>query len=316
MKEIGGYFGLDEYSGSEYYKDLVSLNTARNALLYVLKARKIAKLYVPYYLCDTVSEICKKYNYDFEYYHTDENFRPVFEKVLNKDEYLYVVNYFGQISNEEAVSLKAKYGNIIFDNVQAFFQKPVQGINTIYSCRKFFGVPDGAYLSTDVFLDEELPVDFSADRMKHILGRYEKTASEYYGDFQQNDESFYELELKQMSRLTHNLLKAVDYDRIKNQRTENFNYLYEKLGKKNKLNLIKVEGAYCYPFYCGNGMQIKKKLAAEKIFIPTLWPNVLDMDVQLEKEYSENILLIPCDQRYGVEEMKYISESIMILTKI
>ena len=63
MKEIGGYFGLEESTRNEYYPKLVALNTGRNALLYVLKARKIEKIYIPYYLCDTVSEICKKYKY-------------------------------------------------------------------------------------------------------------------------------------------------------------------------------------------------------------------------------------------------------------
>lgn len=41
---------------------------------------------------------------------------------------------------------------IILDNTQSFFQKPISGIDTIYSCRKYFGVPDGAYLSTNILL--------------------------------------------------------------------------------------------------------------------------------------------------------------------
>lgn len=38
--EIGGYFGLEPLISNEYYKDLIALNTARNALLFILKARK------------------------------------------------------------------------------------------------------------------------------------------------------------------------------------------------------------------------------------------------------------------------------------
>ena len=55
--EIGGYFGLESLISNEYHKGLVALNTARNALLYVLRARKIKKLYIPYYLCNSISEI-------------------------------------------------------------------------------------------------------------------------------------------------------------------------------------------------------------------------------------------------------------------
>ena len=179
--EIGGYFGLEPLISNEYYKDLLALNTARNALLYILKARKIQKLYIPYYLCDSVSEMCNREGYKYEFYHINSGFLPVFEKALSDNEYLYIVNYYGQISYEQIKKLQAKYKRIIIDNVQAFFQKPVQGIDTIYSCRKFFGVPDGAYLSTDCKLEEDLPDDVSSGRLKHLLGRFETgSASTYY----------------------------------------------------------------------------------------------------------------------------------------
>ena len=64
--EIGGYFGLEPLISNEYYKDLLALNTARNALLYILKARRIQKLYIPYYLCDSVSEMCDREGYTYE----------------------------------------------------------------------------------------------------------------------------------------------------------------------------------------------------------------------------------------------------------
>lgn len=78
--EIGGYFGLEPLISNEYYKDLIPLNTARNALLYILKARKIQKLYIPYYLCDSISEMCDKEGCSYEFYRIDSDFRPVFEK--------------------------------------------------------------------------------------------------------------------------------------------------------------------------------------------------------------------------------------------
>ena len=36
MREIGGYFGLETFSGEEYYTDLLRLNSARNAMRYLL----------------------------------------------------------------------------------------------------------------------------------------------------------------------------------------------------------------------------------------------------------------------------------------
>ena len=269
--EIGGYFGLEPLISNEYYKDLLALNTARNALLYILKARRIQKLYIPYYLCDSVSEMCNREGYTYEFYHINSGFLPVFEKDLSDNEYLYIVNYYGQISNEQIKNLQAKYKRIIIDNVQAFFQKPVQGIDTIYSCRKFFGVPDGAYLSTDCMLEEELPEDVSSERLKHLLGRFETdSASTYYQDFKKNDESFKTLELRTMSKLTHNFLGAIDYDKVKKIREENYLFLHEQLKGTNRLNLTLPEGPYAYPFYCENGMELRRELAEQKIYVPTL----------------------------------------------
>ena len=311
MKEIGGYFGLEEFSGKELYHGLVAVNNARNALLYILKARNISKLYIPYYLCDSVYEMCKREGFDYEYYHIDENLLPKFDKHLGDDEYLYVVNYFGQIDRSKVIELKEKFGNIILDNVQAFFEEPIKGIDTVYSCRKFFGVPDGGYVATDARIDGNLSLDLSMDRMRHVLGRYEGNAGDYFSDFRQSDEAFSKIELRAMSKLTHNILSAVDYNFVRKRREENFEYLDSCLGQKNGLNVKKVVGPYAYPFYCEDGPAVRKQLAKEKIFVATLWPNVIQVGNSLEKKYAENILPLPCDQRYDKEDMKRIAHSVL-----
>lgn len=313
MKEIGGYFGLEQFGGDEYYSDLIAVNTARNALVYLIRSNRIKKLYIPYFLCGSVSDVCNRECCSYEYYHIGKDFFPIFDKSLKNGEYLYVVNYYGMIDNDQAVRLKKHYGNIILDNVQAFFQRPIKGIDTIYSCRKFFGVSDGGYVSTDALLNEALPVDVSMDRMRHVLGRYEgKSASDYYGEFKANDHAFVGLELRSMSRLTHNILRAINYEAIKQTREENFAFLHEKLGPLNSLKTNAPVGPYAYPFYCKNGMEIKKVLAQKKIFVATLWPNVLEFDgCELEKDYAENILPLPCDQRYDTEDMKKVIEEVL-----
>ncbi|WP_107942071.1 hypothetical protein [Metasolibacillus fluoroglycofenilyticus] len=314
MKEIGGYFELEQFVRQEYYGDLIKLNTARNAIIYLIKARNIKKLYIPYYLCDSVRKALAKRKYEFEFYHVDENFKPIFNKELKQNEYLYIVNYYGQITNELIKGYKQRFSNIIFDNTHAFFQKPAQNIDTIYSCRKFFGVPDGAYLSTDVKVKEELEIDCSKDRMSHLLGRLEGQASEYYDQFIDVDKNFDELNLKKMSKLTENLLGAIDYEKVQKIRNENFNKLSKELSNLNKLRLIKPNGPFAYPFYIENGIEIRKELAKKKIYIPTLWPNVLK-DIgenRIEYKYVANILPLPCDQRYNVENMKNLVKELKI----
>ena len=53
---------------------------------------------------------------------------------------------------------------------------------------------------------------------------------------------------------------------------------------------------------------MRKRLAEEKIFVPTYWSNVIQEmpEKSLDYDYAANILPLPCDQRYGTEEMERI----------
>jgi len=310
--EIGGYLELERFAGREYHADLIALNTARNALLYVLKAKRIRKVHIPRYLCLSISELLDREGVLYDTYPVGSDFLPRFDKELREDECLYIVNYFGQINNQTILRLNQRYGRIIVDNVQAFFQLPLSGIDTLYSCRKFFGVPDGAYLSTDTLLCKALPVDVSMDRMRHLLGRLEgRSASEYYADFLANERALQELELRSMSKLTHDLLTGIDYAAVKHRREANYAFLHNCLGNRNALQLTSPVGPYAYPFYCENGTAIRESLAKQEIYIPTLWPNVLVLDDCIEKTYAENILPLPVDQRYEKNDLIRVVEEVI-----
>lgn len=311
IKEIGGYFGLEKLISNEYYPELAAVNNARCALLYIIKAKHYKKVYLPFFLCDSVKLMLERERIPFEEYRIDRTFLPSLDIKTKSEEVVYIVNYYGLISEEQLISLKNRYGNIVVDNAQAFFARPVKGIDTLYSCRKFFGVPDGGYAYTDVEFQEKIPVDVSMDRMKHVLGRFEgDSASDYYDYFNDNDESFKEIELRYMSKLTHNILGAIDYQEAKRRREENFLFLSNVLGDSNSLKLKCPPGPYAYPFYVQNGMPIKKSLAKRKIYVATLWPNVLDTGLDIEIDLTENILPLPCDQRYSVEDMQRVANAV------
>lgn len=312
MKEIGGYIEFEKYHGTKFHDRAIALNCGRNCLLYLICAKKIKKIKIPYFLCDSVRKLCALEDVFVSYYRINEDFTP--EKIsLEDDEWLYVVNYYGQLSQDFIKILKGKYERVIIDNAQAYFQMPIESVDTLYTCRKYLGVADGAFLYTDVFLDKELEMDFSYDRMNFLLGRFEKTASEFYSEYVANNHLFAREPLKQMSKLTSNLLATIDYEAVKEQRTKNFAYLHKVLGHMNKLNLVIPEGAFMYPFFHEDAVEIRKELQQKRIYIPTLWPNVLE-DVEesdLEYRYTQNVLPLPCDQRYNVEDMKYLVEEIL-----
>lgn len=310
MKEIGGYFEFEELYNNEYYKDLISLNSARNSLMYAIYANKVKKIYVPFYLCDSISNVLKKNNISFEYYNVDEEFMPIFNKELKKNEYIYIVNYFGIFDNLKIKKFYKKYKNIIIDNTHAFFQKPIKKINTIYSCRKFFGVPDGSYLNASKKYNKKLEQDKSRNRFIHLFGRYEESASEFYSDFSKSNKDFASEDIKVMSKLTHNLMGAINYNKVKRIRKENYDVLEKQLSKYNKLNIPKISVPFCYPLYIDEGIKLRKYLIDNKIYIPVLWPNVSKCGQKLEEDYANNILPVPCDQRYTKKDMQKIIDLI------
>lgn len=288
MKEIGGYINLDSRYTNNCYDGYHCFNTASNALVYFIKTKKIKKIYIPYYLCDSVSYVLNMNKIQFDYYCLDKLFNPLLDSEINNNEWIYIVNYFGQLSNTKIIKLKEKYKRIIIDNVQSFFQKPVDDIPTIYSCRKYFGVPDGAYLYAPNVKKIKLKQDNSFDRYKHIIGRLDDNAKDYYVYFKENEEKLTNEECKYMSNSTHVLLLNIDYKFIIKQRNINYFELSNKLDKYNLLKLRKQNGPYCYPLCIKNGDLIRNELIENKIYVPILWPNVLELEECIEK----NLLII------------------------
>ena len=310
--EIGGYFELEDMRGKEYYPDLYKVNLGRTALLWLLLGRGYKKIILPYFLCQSVTEICQENHIETEFYHLDGELNVLYpEGKLEADQCLYLVNYYGQLTDDKILQYKNIYGNIIVDHTHAFFQKPLPGVDTLYSCRKFWGVSDGAYVSTDIVLSD-LPSDHSNNRMKHILGRYEENAGAYYQDMLKNAAGYEGMEPRKMSRLTENLLKAVDYEKGKQKREENYSILKELLPSENPFVHIQPGGPFTYPYYHREGLKLRRWLADKKIFVPVYWRNVTEDQGADSREcqWAQDILPLPCDQRYGKEEMEFIAASL------
>jgi len=316
MKEIGGYIELDTYRLPMLHDGAVALNCGRNCLAYLIESRNIKKMLLPYFICDSVINLCRKYHVEMHFYHLDERFRPLIT-TIDDDAWFYVLNYYGQLTADELHAWKVRCERMIVDNAQAYFDAPLADTDTIYTCRKFFGVPDGAFLYTDSNPAEEYPQDESYGRMLFLLGRFERTASEFYCDNAANNHVFASEPIKRMSKLTENLLHGIDYTFVRNRRTENFEYYHKALKRVNHLDLRIVAGAFAYPFLISHGAEIRKKLQQKKIYIPTLWPNVLNemSEDSTEYRFAKDILPLPCDQRYGQNEVSLVISQIEELLK-
>jgi hypothetical protein len=306
---IGGYFELELRQGEHFHKDAIKLNTARNCLEYILRARKYSKLYIPYYTCEVILEPIQKCKIEYEFYSINKQLEPVQEYVLKNEEAFLYTNYFG-LKNKAVTKLSNSYQTqLIVDNSQSFYTKPIQGIDTFYSARKFFGVPDGAYLYTDKYLPDKLEQDCSYTRMEHLLKRIDISAEDGYIDFRNNDDSLINQPILKMSKLTERLLRSIDYEYVKKKRIENYKILDEELCNTNllHLNFDKDTVPMIYPYFSEEGGIIKENLIKNRIFVPTYWNKICNWIINnWENHLVNNLVCLPIDQRYADREMNKI----------
>lgn len=301
-KEIGGYFGLDIKTGN--YENLpihsVALNTARNCLRYLIRTYNIKKINVPYYTCPVIIEAIEKEDCEIEFYHIDEYFIP--EKSFSNEDYILYTNYFG-ICAENVKTLSKKYRNLIIDNAQAYYM-PKYGLASFNSARKFLGVPDGAFLTCDKKLSEDLDLDkTSVNRFSHLLKRIDTNAQCGYEDYKNNDELLRYEDIKLMSNLTKALINNHNSEVDKLKRKENFEYLHRHLKESNnlKININNEDIPMVYPYLVKNGKELKQKLIKNNIYVATYW-NAINLN-EVEQNFQDNLVPLPIDYRYGVVEM-------------
>ena len=117
-----------------------------------------------------------------------------------------------------------------------------------------------------------------------------------------------------MSNLTHALLSSINYDAVSEIRRENYQYLDSQIGDSNLIELPELgkQVPMVYP-YLTDDASLRSKLIEKKIYVATYWNEVLShVSVgSVEEMYTNNLLALSIDQRYGKDEMEYISSNIM-----
>lgn len=311
LNEIGGYFELEHYFGEPYHDGLIPLNSGRGCISYLVELRHIAAIWLPDWMCDSVTRRFVDEGVDIKTYSIGRDFLPVYDFEVGQDEWLYLMDYYGQLTSQDvARALEYSNGKLLVDETQGFFRAPWKNCDTTYTCRKWFGVSDGAYVATSdgATMSRKLPVDESHGRLGFVLGRFERPASEFFGDSQRNNELFDDEPAKLMSPITENLLNAINYEQVIEKRQSNWKILHKALMNVNDLHLILPEGPFMYPLLSDRAGEMREVLIKNRIYVPVLWPNVVAEGKadSVAFRYSSSILPLPVDQRYGDEEMNRI----------
>lgn len=313
--EVGGYRELDLKKGYEYYRgerNVVRLNAGRCGIYYALKLMGLNKILIPYYQCSTVKKFLLQKGVIVNFYHINDLFLPERDN-QDADTAFLIVNYFGLIKDDVLKKLVQSNKHVIIDNTQAFFQEPIQNSYSVYSPRKFVGVPDGCYVIGDraESIKNNYETDLSAGTAGYLLSRIESGGNNNYSKYLQNEERIDQSDVLRMSVLTKQLLDSVDYEFVKTRRKQNYMYADKKFRGLNKVKaevLNKDESAIpmVYPLIIENS-QLRCLLKENNIFVGQWWKYVLEWDEasEWEKYVSRFMLPIQIDQRYGKEEIDY-----------
>ena len=321
QKEYGGYLPFeltgekdDRFSGYGQ-NNILRTNSAKAALWYVLEKRGIQKLYIPYYMCESVNRMLSETKIQVEQVFLDGELMPVLP-VPEPGAAVMLVNYFGILDTQIQQRLD-RYERVIVDNSHAFFSEPVlrPGVDYIYSCRKFFGVPDGG-CAIGADIARELRPDTVADRFSYLVTSAEQGMNAAYEDKRRCDHSF-RGRYRGMSGITRGMLGVIDYENVREIRRRNFGMLKKLLEPANTFP-VRAEScpAYLYPFLAAHGgEELKRRLVSERIYVPTLWPALKDDKYKntLENRLSGECVFLPVDQRYTEEDMRFLSERVKAL---
>lgn len=314
--EIGSFLELQLPKGRERYNqetNIARLNTGRNAIWHAFRVTMCKCIWIPIYQCDSIREIFEKKGIAMKFYHIDKAWNPI-DLEPAEDEAVLVANYYGIMSSGRMVELASKYKHVIVDCAQAFFCKPVEGALMVYSCRKFVGAPDGAYVvgkDAQNFV-EEYPQCYSSDTAAFLLKRIEYGCEgKGYEARSQNENRIDTEDCMKMSKLTRTLMDAEDYDYNIRKRIENFAYMHNKLKAINQIDptlyMDDETVPMVYPLVVEDDELIRHLFKA-KHFQGHWWSYICkEQPVDcFEHWISRYVIPITIDQRYGKEEMDYL----------
>jgi hypothetical protein len=309
---IGGYFELELHPTTGIpYPQAIEYQSARAAFFALLKqSPNVKRVWMPYYICGTMLPPVQAAGKEICFYGLDEQLAVGPDVTLRKGDLLLYINYFGICESQcDALLERFEPTQIMLDCSQAFYAAPRNCYATIYSPRKFFGLPDGGLLVTALpIIPPETRDTGSEGRMWHLIKRLADTAEAGYQDFKRAEDSLVDMEPRGMSTITHRLLHTVNFESARTARNRNFAYLRRHLDKTNTLQLpSEVDGPHCYAYLPDHSVS-KDQLIRNKIFVATYWPDVLaNVDAgTFEARLVNQCLPIPCDQRYNLASLSRI----------
>lgn len=308
-RPIGGFFELELPPASRPL-DGVALNSGRACLTVLLRALRPRRVHVPFYTCQALLEPLEREQIPFDFYALDEQLAPSREPAVGPDELFVAVDYLGCCA-AAMTGLEQHLGDrLVIDATQAFFRRPSGAARLFTSARKFFGVPDGAFLHN--LSRPDVPAAAEAPPYAHLLERWLGNQGAAYTLYQEAERAV-SAEPRAISPLSAHLLSLVDLGEVVRIRRRNFARYREALGDRMLLAPGDGDVPFFFPLWWPHDAPPRRELAAEQIFVPRFWADVEERtggDFAWEREVSRRLVPLPIDQRYTEQDCDRVIQAL------
>ena len=306
MKPIGGEIAIEDQEETSFITD-----SGRSSLRLLLRSGKFRsmKFLIPNFFCSVIEEvlIAEKVNYSF--YDINEDL-SINNETINSVNYdvLYVINYFGKISDLSSIDLSNKI--LVEDNVFLYNFENYQNSENWYafnSYRKFSPLTDGSLIKTNLRINpseiNDIQAPFSSIKRDACKKKYafisENKSSEIEflqlfdsGEKEINNQN----DIYCISPQSLNLIFKGDFNNQEILKSR-FVELQDLTKKESELPSY----FSFFSFVLRNKKGFLEFMKRNNIFLPNFWPETTQ-----KNDLYNNLIVIPLF--YDDIEFKYVKE--------
>lgn len=288
-------------------------------------------VYLPEYYCHEVDDYIKSLAIVMHHYDDGPYYKEIqidrMEALDKPGNTIVVVNYFGA---RKMLNPEFKQAILIEDHSHDLIADGVINSKADYciaSLRKTLPVPTGGIVWSPVNA-EMPPLAFQTElgnaitymKLSGMLMKclYLKGAHIKKGDFRDlflNSETLYK-KLESNAALPEpvvDLIKQTSLEELRTLKKRNYDQLWNLLKRKDRL-WLSVNEEICCPFGLimlfkdlEERERMRLHLISNQIYASLPWPG---QQSPKAKDFFSRILLVPCDGRYSLDDMSYVSEKI------
>jgi hypothetical protein len=328
---IGGLYGLEYNLHTEGDKpsflsdrDILLIN-ARSGIWLLVNQLKPRKAWIPSYLCHTIIKAIDRSITTVRYYEVNYDLDIASESWINeveKGDIVVFIDYFGfPYSHSIGARVRERGAIVLEDASQALLSSHV-GLHSdyaLFSPRKWIGVPDGGILRCPEgcrFVDV-VPLEpdaswwlkaYRASVLRRLFDEGVPTR-EWFELFREAEETA-PIGPYSMSQLSQIIIScSVDYSILARKRIDNYTILLEELSDYAIFSKLEPDTVPLgFPVRIDNRDAVRHALFDEEIYPPVHWSidGIVPRDFKESHRLAQNIMTIPCDQRYKKEDIKRI----------